>query len=600
MMSEFRADGSHTFGVMDYTVFASMLLVSAVIGFYHGCDIFNFKKNKPKAKNNAVGEFLTANGEMSTLPVALSMLASFLSSITLMGQPAEVYLYGPQLWLFGLSSLIIVPIVGNVMVPFFRDKNYTSAYQYFGDRFNRKLQFLTSFLFSIQMVLYLALVLYAPALAMHQVTGFNTMRIVTIMYVVCIFYTTLGGMKAVVWTDTFQVLVLYAAMVIILIKGTLDIGGVGVIWQRNTVFNRTDFFNFHLDPTERYTAFSSLIGSGFLHMAFYGGNQLQVQRYFTVKSNEQAKRMLWVNCFGWTIVVVLTVYTGMLIFAKYCYCDPLLTGAVKTPDQLFPLYVMETLKDYPGIPGLFIAGIFSAGLSTLSTGVNSLAAIWFIEMQHLFKDKLTDRQAGFTVKGIALLFGVLSYMMVFLVPYMGGLVPVAISLSGVFAGSIFGLFLLGMFVKRANSVGGTVGLVSSISLLVWLNIGALYSERMGQNVNPRLPASTAQCSANITSLFKDAGNSEDAMVLYRISYLWYCLIALSTTLIVGFVVSVISECLFPTNSEHFAAPNLMYCDKIHSSDKDSKVNQLLLCEEQTKCRATINTGSPYQSTTASS
>ncbi|XP_075212060.1 sodium-coupled monocarboxylate transporter 1-like [Lycorma delicatula] len=580
------------FGLVDYGVFGFMLLISALIGFYHGCNIFRSKKKKlPEV--NVAGNFLTANGQLSTLPVALSMLASFLSSITLMGQPAEVYLYGPQMWLFGVSSFAIIPLVGYVMVPFYRGSNYTSAYEYIGNRFNRRLQFLTSFLFSIQMVLYLALVLYAPALAMHQVTGFNTIQIVTIMYIVCIFYTTIGGMKAVVWADSFQVVVLYTAMMVILVKGTNEIGGIKTIWEYNALYNRTDIFNLNWDPTERYSALSALLGSGILHIAFYGGNQLQVQRYFSVKSNQQAVKMLWINSIGWTVVVLMTVYTGMLIFAKYNTCDPLAVGIIKSPDQLFPLYVMDTLHDYPGIPGLFISGIFSAGLSTVATGVNSLAAIWFAELNGtVFKQKLTEKQAGLTVKGMALGFGIISYLLVFLVPYMGGLVPVAISLSGVFAGSIFGLFVLGMFMKRANTLGGTVGLLASIGLLIWMILGALVAENLGQAIHPPLPTSTEQCyNYNDTSTLRhnntSATEKDDAFFMYRISYLWYCLIATFTTVVVGALVSILAEHLTLTKSNIIKNSNNIFSNTIQAADVDKKVNHLLLCEDITKSKAAI-------------
>lgn len=72
--------------------------------------------------------------------------------------------------------------------------------------------------------------------------------------------------------------------------------------------------------------------------------------------------MLWINAVGWTLVVALTAYAGMLIFAKYFDCDPIGNKEIKTSDQLFPLYVMDVLGDFKGFPGLFVAGIFSAGL----------------------------------------------------------------------------------------------------------------------------------------------------------------------------------------------------------------------------------------------
>ncbi|XP_014284646.1 sodium-coupled monocarboxylate transporter 2 [Halyomorpha halys] len=515
------------FGWIDYTVFGALLVVSAGIGV-----------GTCKDQSKSANQFLTAGGKMGCIPVALSMLASFLSSITLIGQPAEVYLYGGQQWLFGMATFFIIPIVGYIIVPFFRGKNYCSAYQYFGERFDRRLQMLASILFTFQMIVYLALVLYAPALAMNQVTGLNTMLVVSIMYGVCIFYTTIGGMRGVVWIDSFQIVVLFVAMFAVLLKGTIDIGGVSVIWERSKEFNRTNFFNFSFDMTERYTFWSSFVGSGFLHMSIYGGNQLQIQRFLTVSSVKEARKMLWLNTIGWTLVVFMCVYAGLLIFASYCYCDPLLTNRISTPDQLFPLYVMETLKIYPGFPGLFLCGIFSAGLSTVSTGVNSLAAIWFAELDGTeFKKNLSESSSGLVVKIMALGFGILSYVTVFAVPYMGGLVELGVSLTSTLTGSLLGIFLLGIRFPKANAMGATVGLVVSVVVLSWIALGESYSRSLGLKVHPPLPSSVRDCAEPVH--INPVENQEEAFVLYRISYTWYCMFAVFITLILGNVVSYI-------------------------------------------------------------
>ncbi|PNF32377.1 hypothetical protein B7P43_G10101 [Cryptotermes secundus] len=585
------------FSWADYTVFGVMLLVSAAIGVYHGCvGRFRRGENTGPARSES-GEFLMASGQMGTIPVAVSMLAGFLSSITLMGQPAEVYLFGPQLWMFGLSSFISIPIISYIFIPFYHKMQYTSAYEYFGQRFNRWLQLFASAMFSIQMVVYLALVLYAPALALHQVTGLDTNSVVTVMYIVVIFYTTVGGMKAVVWTDCFQVLILYSSMIAVLVKGTIDIGGVATVWERNNRSGRSDFFNLDFDPTERYTLWGSLIGAAFLHMSVYGANQLQVQRYRTVATISQARKMIWINAAGWTVVVFLTVYAGMLIFARYYDCDPLSGGVLSKPDQLFPLYVMDTLGEYVGFPGLFVAGIFSAGLSTVSTGLNSLAAIWWAELDGTaFKKSLSQHKSGLTVKFLALLFGLLSYALVYLVPYMGGLAPVAISLSSFFSGSFLGLFILGMFVPWANTAGAATGLTAGIGVVGWLAVlGQVMSDR-GEVVSVPLPLSTEGCAlVNATLLADRSKSTEFAFVLYRVSFLWYSLLSLVLTVGVGMLVSLLySWLLRKTGNKSISQPHNSPVFKPTSSMHISKnlgACKLLLKEEEMKDKNAIKVSS---------
>ncbi|XP_014259655.1 sodium-coupled monocarboxylate transporter 1-like isoform X1 [Cimex lectularius] len=550
------------FGIADYCVFGGMLLISTMIGLY-----------KSSSQKNTVAQFLTGRGKMSTVPVAISMLSGFVSSITLMGQPAEVYLHGAQPWLFGVSSFLLIPIVGWVLIPMFREKQYVSAYQYYGDRYNRWLQLVAAVIFTLQMIIYLALVLYAPALAMYQVTGLNTMVMVTIMYLVCIVYTTVGGIKAVVWTDCFQVLVLSLSLIIVLAKGTADIGGFSVIWERNKATDRTTFFNWDISMTERYTFWSSFIGSGFLHMTTYGGNQLQIQRYLTVKSTSEARKMLWINSIGWTIVSFMCVYAGMLIFANFNECDPLTTHRIEKADQLFPLYVMDALYNYPGFPGLFISGIFSAGLSSVSTGMNSLAAIWFAEFESTaFRKNMSETQGTLFVKCLALLFGILSYLVVFMVPYMGNLVPLAISLSSTFAGTLLGLFLLGVTCKAANTWGAFTGMMSSILLLCWFAVGAMVAERSGMKIHPPKPLSVDNCSLPFNGTIITP-STEEAFILYRISYTWYGMISIMMTLIVGASVSHVEQFI-----------SRLMCNKRRSDNNrnDINVNNLLLNEKELK------------------
>lgn len=545
------------FSWVDYGVFGGLLVVSALIGIL-SC----------KGQSKSAAQFIHAGGNMGCIPVSLSMLASFLSSITLIGQPAEVYLYGSQLWLFGMSSFFIIPIVGYIIVPFFRGKNYYSAYQYFGERFDRKLQMLASVLFTFQMIIYLALVLYAPALAMNQVTGLSTMTVVSLMYAICIFYTVVGGMRGVVWADSFQIVMLFGSMAAVLYKGTADIGGFSVLWERSQEFNRTNFFNFDFDMTERYTFWSTFFGLGFLHMSTYGGNQLQIQRYLTVNSVQEARKMLWINTIGWTVVVFMCVYAGLLIFATYCYCDPILSHRISSADQLFPLYVMDILSIYPGFPGLFLCGIFSAGLSTVSTGVNSLAAIWFAELEGTkFRDNLTDAQSGILVKSLSLAFGIFSYVVVFAVPYMGGLVQLGISLTSILTGSLLGIFLLGICFPKANAWGASAGLLISVFFLSWLSLGENISSKSGLRVHPPLPSSVKECDVPIHVPKLD--DQEDAFILYRVSYTWYCMFAVIITLVIGNVISYVAN-LFKRKTGLPPVNQEINCSNLLLDEKETK------------------------------
>nr|CAD7394486.1 unnamed protein product [Timema cristinae] len=254
---------------------------------------------------------------------------------------------------------------------------------------------------------------------------------------------------------------------------------------------------------------------------------------------------------------------------------------IAKPDQLFPLYVIQVLGDYKGFPGLFIAGIFSAGLSTVSTGLNSLAAIWFSELDGTkFKTSLSDKNAGLLVKLLSFLFGILSFALVFVVPYMGGLVSVAISLSSFFSGSLFGIFLLGMFVPASNTAGATAGLLAGVFLVGWLEVGANIAASQGLQVLNPLPTSIAGCSGNTTSILPTP-RSQEAFVLYRISFLWYSLLSTLVTVIVGILVSFIANWWMDLKPNKSSVPSLITLPSMEPDKKKvletKSENGLVLC-----------------------
>ncbi|KAG8298486.1 hypothetical protein J6590_013663 [Homalodisca vitripennis] len=130
-----------------------------------------------------------------------------------------------------------------------------------------------------------------------------------------------------------------------------------------------------LDPTVRHSYLSLLIGGGFTFMSLYAVNQTQVQRYLTMKDLKTAVRSLWLSIIILLLLSGLTCFSGLAIYSKYYGCDPVLSGRIARKDQLLPLFVVETMGDIPGLSGLFVAGIFSASLSTVSACLNSLAAV---------------------------------------------------------------------------------------------------------------------------------------------------------------------------------------------------------------------------------
>uniref|UniRef100_A0A8C7G202 Solute carrier family 5 member 8 n=1 Tax=Oncorhynchus kisutch TaxID=8019 RepID=A0A8C7G202_ONCKI len=355
-----------SFVAADYAVFALMLLVSAAIGMYYAI----VGRGQSSSR-----EFLMGGQSMTAVPVALSLTASFMSAITVLATPAEVYRYGASYGLFSLSYVLVVVVSSEVFLPVFYRLGITSTYEYLEIRFNRATRLLGTVMFIVQTMLYTGIVIYAPALALNQVTGMDLWGAVISTGVVCTFYCAMGGLKAVVWTDVFQVGIMVAGFLSVIIRAVVLQGGVSNILNHAELGGRLNFWDFDASPLRKYTFWTITFGGTFVWTSIYGINQAQVQRYISCKSMTHAKMSLYINLLGLWIIMLCSVFAGLCLYSVYKHCDPWTAGMVSAPDQLMPYMVMDILRDYPGLPGLFVAAAYSGTLSTVSSSVNALAAV---------------------------------------------------------------------------------------------------------------------------------------------------------------------------------------------------------------------------------
>ena len=236
-------------------------------------------------------------------------------------------------------------------------------------------------------------------------------------------------------------------------------------------------------------------------------------------------------------------YTGLVIYAHYVDCDPIKSGLVSTKDQLLPLFVMDLLSKYPGFPGFFVAGVFSGALSTVSGGLNSLAAVTLEDFVKLFyKSDLDDIKATRLSKMLAIFYGIFSYGLVFMVKNIPGLVQAWLGIFGVLGGPVLGLFSLGMFIPFANSAGALSGGIVSVVFMLWVSIGGNFSRLSGQTVYETKIVSIDGCPGtwNVTNT---SSNMEGLdwwyhLSIYDLSYMWYSGVACMIVLLVGIFVSV--------------------------------------------------------------
>ncbi|VVC36870.1 Sodium/solute symporter [Cinara cedri] len=516
-------------GVCDYVVFGIMLTISTSIGLY-----YRFTGGKQKTTQ----EYMLGDKNQKVLPVAFSLMASFISAITMYGLSGEIYTHGTQFSVVVLSYLIATPVIGYVYLPVFFKLGNLSLYEYLEIRFGRSTRMVTSLAFSIQMIFYMAIVLYVPALTLEAVTGLPRSVSIVTVGIVCVFYSTMGGIKAVIITDLFQSLLMYLSILAVIGMAIYKTGGILEIWKIADKYGRINFHNFNIDPTVRHSWLSITMGGFFTQISLYAVNQTQIQRFLTMKDYKSAVTALWVSLPLVMLISVLTSFSGLAIFSKYYNCDPLKSGRVSSEDQLMPLYVMDTMSSVPGLTGLFIAGIFSSALSSVSPILNSLAAITMEDYIKPFKSKeLSDKKRVYLMKILMITYGSICIFLSFLVEYLGAVLQGALTIFGVIGGPVLGVFTLGILMPFIDQKGALVGLIFGLVFSFVLGFGG------PKPPVDHLPSFTNSCIAyNVSHLSlqtKPLVPEGGYIYLYRISYMYYVVLGFAVTCMMAVIVNAI-------------------------------------------------------------
>ncbi|XP_001660396.2 sodium-coupled monocarboxylate transporter 1 [Aedes aegypti] len=524
------------FNTVDYVIFFAMMGMSALIGLYYGFFA--------KQKQNNTAEYLLGSKQMKVFPVAMSLTATHVSAVTMLGVPAEMYRYGIQYWACSISGLIVTIFMVYVFLPVFYELQISSCYAYLEQRFSKRVRSLASFLFVLYCLLNTPVIIYTPAIAFSQVTGINLHIITPVICCICIFYTTFGGIRAVIWTDTLQFGAMILALCVVMTLGTLQLGGFINIFKIAEEGGRLIWFNVDPDPTLRSSFWLVSVGLTSMWVSNIGVTPECVQRFLTVPDLSSAKKAVWIFGVGHVLVKLCSVYNGLLIFSKYHDCDPVYSGLVKKNDQIFAYYVLDVAQKIPGLPGLFVVGIFSAALSTMSTSMNTLSGTIyddFVKPQFKFKEST----ASSVIKGMVVFIGILCLMLVFVVEKLGSVFSLAISVSGVTSGTLLGIFFLGMFSPKINAKGAFWGAIISLVSMCVIAAGAQMEIFNGNLKYQSLPLHYDGCpgfnstGSATTSYYVDADGHDNSEVpwVFRLGFMYYSLLGTIIAVVAGTVIS---------------------------------------------------------------
>ncbi|XP_061171925.1 sodium-coupled monocarboxylate transporter 1-like [Saccostrea echinata] len=479
-----------SFVIVDYVVFCLTISISLGIGVYYAI-----------AGQKTTSEYLVGGRQMKILPVAISLMVSFESSIMMLGFPAETYVYGMMFWLSNFGFLTSCLLATRMVVPLVHPLKITSINEYFELRYNsRYVRLLNLTMGYINYILYMGIVLFGPGIALESVTNFPMWASTLVVAVCSVIYTSIGGIKAVIWTDVFQSLVMFMGIFAILIKGTMVAGGLSNVIEINKNTGRLDILNFDPDPTIRHTFWSLVIG-GCLRMVSLNTGQTTVQRIVSTPTQKAANRVLYLAGPAFFITLTLATLEGAVAYAFFSSlgCDPLKSKKISNPNQVVPFMVLEIFKEAPGMAGLFMASLFSASLSTLSSGLSSLSALAIEDVVRPTFKSLSERSVTLIAKISVVVIGALCVGVSFLIAKIKGpMSQISFSVLAAFGGPASGLFLFSVFCPWGNAKGAIIGTLLTAVVGLWITTEQNFSTTLKRT--PGLPPGPTDKCYDMTSL----------------------------------------------------------------------------------------------------
>ena len=435
--------------IADYLIIGGSLMIPILISL-------KFSKNQ-----NNIKKFFTAHGSIPAWAVGMSILATLISSITFLAYPGAGWSSNWILLVQGLMVPITLIFFIGFVVPLYRNVIKLSAYEYFEQRFGFLARLYGSLGFFLAHFSKMGTVFFLIALAFAKMTGFSTTEMIWIIGFVVLFVTLIGGIEAVIWMDVIQGFTLIAGgivtMVIILL-GTK--GGFSAMWTVAYENGRTGFgpYNFNF---VQLTFIVMLLNGIFYAIQKYGTDQTIVQRYLTAKTDKKAIKASLMGVFLCVPVWALFMFIGTALFAYYKISGDALPPDIR-PDAVFPHFIITRLP--VGVVGIVLAALLAAAISSLDSDLNCLSAIFMEDYYTRFKPRSTEKQRLFIGKIVIVLAGIASiFIAMYYVQKEGkGVLGIIFTLYSIFSGGIAGMFLLGIFSKKANKQGVYIGIGASI------------------------------------------------------------------------------------------------------------------------------------------
>ncbi|MDE3103739.1 MAG: sodium/solute symporter [Acidobacteriota bacterium] len=401
--------------------------------------------------------------------MGLSLLATTITSVTFIAYPGAAYASDWSLLVPGFMFVAVLALIGMVIVPFYRQAVHMSAYEYFGRRFGATVRLYASFAFAVGHFAKMGFVFYLVALTLASMTGWPLPGIVFVTALVTIFYTMLGGVEAVVWSDVVQGFVLWVGILVsIVFLLLLPRQGPAAVLHDAWSHHKMSLGSTALRLDQPTLVVLFLYGV-FFYLQRYTADQSVVQRFLIARSDRSALRGIALGAALCIPVWTAFMLIGSLLWSFYRLTGERLPASITKADQVFPHFLVTHIP--PGLSGLFLAALLGAAMAMLASDMNCLAVIGVEDFYRLLRPRATDRQALRLGRLIVILSGLAAAALALCFAHgSGGALALYYTTTAVVAGGLAGLFLLAFLDPRANRAGALAGIAVALLFTLYATL----------------------------------------------------------------------------------------------------------------------------------
>ena len=456
---------------IDFAVLVVYLL--AVVGF--GCWFVRRSKTSE--------HFMAAGRSLPGWAVGLSIFGSYVSSITFLANPGKAYQDNWNPWVFALSLPLATWLSVRYFVPFYRRSGQISAYEHLERRFGQWARTYAVVCYLLTQLTRLGMILYLLALALQPIVGLDIRILIVAIGILVIIYPLFGGTEAVIWTGVIQSVVMSAGPLVCL--GLLLARMPEGPGQILSIAGAEHKFSLgSLGPSLGLSTVWVVLAYGLvMNLQNFGIDQTYVQRYITAKSDQAARRSVWMGGLLYIPISGLFLFIGTALFAFYRAQPHLLPADIK-PDAVFPHFIGTQLPT--GLTGLVLAAVCSAAMDS---NLNCCATLLLCDIyRRYFRPAASEREAMWVLRLSTLGMGILSTVVALAMIGARSALDQWWQWAGVFGGGMLGLFLLGLMSRRATNLGALAGAIIGVLTIAWMTVSPAWTEAYWMTVLARCAA----------------------------------------------------------------------------------------------------------------